>query len=78
MRRDQPVYRMFAQMRSWLRAMSQRGVHTRADMIRALGARDGKPLMAGLTGNLTFGPDHGRVDEPIVYVVEGADIRALR
>jgi ABC-type branched-subunit amino acid transport system substrate-binding protein len=60
------------------RAMSQRGVHTRADMIRALGARDGKPLLAGLTGNLTFGPDHGRVDEPIVYVVEGADIHALR
>jgi ABC-type branched-subunit amino acid transport system substrate-binding protein len=60
------------------RAMSQLGVHTRADMIRALGARDGKPLLTGLTGNLTFGPDHGRVDEPIVYVVEGADIHALR
>jgi ABC-type branched-subunit amino acid transport system substrate-binding protein len=59
------------------RAMAQRGARTRADMIRALGAKDGRPLLAGLTGNLTFGPDHGRVDEPIVYVVDGADIRPL-
>jgi ABC-type branched-subunit amino acid transport system substrate-binding protein len=59
------------------RAMAQRGARTRADVIRALGAKDGKPLLAGLTGNLTFGPDHGRVDEPIVYVVDGADIRPL-
>jgi hypothetical protein len=59
------------------RALAQRGARTRADVIRALGAKDGRPLLGGLTGNLTFGPDHGRVDEPIVYVVDGADIRPL-
>jgi hypothetical protein len=58
--------------------MAQQGVKTRAEMVRALGARDGKAILAGLTGNLAFGPDHGRLDAPIIYVVDGDAIRALR
>ena len=58
-----------------LRLLAQQGVHTRADVIRALGAKDGKSILVGLTGNLAFGPDHGRIDSPNVYVVDGSDIR---
>ncbi len=61
-----------------LRAMTQRGARTRSDVIRALGVGGGVPVLQGLTGNVTFGPDHGRVDEPLVYVVDGNDIRIAR
>ena len=30
----------------------------------------------GVTGTIRFGADHGRVDVPVVYVVEGDEIRA--
>jgi ABC-type branched-subunit amino acid transport system substrate-binding protein len=60
------------------RLMAQQGIKTRADLIQALGSRDGKALLTGLTGNLAFGPDHGRLDAPIIYVVDGDAIRALR
>jgi hypothetical protein len=32
----------------------------------------------GLTGALRFGPDHGRVDAPRVYAVEGEQIRLAK
>jgi len=64
-----------------LRAVIDRGARTRGDVVKALAAApsDRAPaLLQGLTGNLTFGPDHGRTDAPLVYVVDGDDIRALR
>lgn len=61
-----------------LRAITQRGAHTRGDVVRALGAGGGAPVLQGLTGNVTFGPDHGRVDSPLVYLVDGDDIHAVR
>jgi hypothetical protein len=32
----------------------------------------------GLTGAMRFGPDHGRVDPPRVYVVEGGEIKVAK
>lgn len=61
-----------------LRAVTTRGAHTRADVIKALGTSGGAAVLQGLTGALTFGPDHGRTDSPLVYVVAGDDIRATR
>jgi branched-chain amino acid transport system substrate-binding protein len=61
-----------------LRAVTQRGARTRGETVKALSVAGGVPLLQGLTGDVTFGPDHGRVDIPRIYLVEGDDIRALR
>jgi hypothetical protein len=47
-------------------------------VVRALGGAGGAPVLQGLTGNVTFGPDHGRVDSPLVYLVDGDDIHVVR
>ena len=60
-----------------LRAITQRGARTRAEVVKALGV-GGAPVLQGLTGNVTFGPDHARVDRPLVYVVEGDEIHTVR
>ena len=54
-----------------------RGARTRGDLVRVLGT-PGTAHLPGLTGNVTFGPDHGRVDSPFVYLVEGQDIRQVK
>ena len=54
-----------------------RGARTRGDLVRVLGT-PGTAHLPGLTGNVTFGPDHGRVDNPFVYLVDGQDIRHLK
>jgi ABC-type branched-subunit amino acid transport system substrate-binding protein len=56
-----------------LRAAVERGARTRADVLRALGSES----FEGVTGTLKFGPDHGRVDPPLVYTVEGDEIRTF-
>jgi len=67
-----------------LRAVTGRGALTRADVVSALGgaggvgSAGGAPLLQGLTGDLTFGPDHGRIDGPRVYQVDGDTIHAVR
>ena len=61
-----------------LRAVTGRGARTRGDVVKALGSVGGGPVLQGLTGNVAFGPDHGRVDSPLVYVVDGDDIHAVR
>jgi hypothetical protein len=60
-----------------LRAVVGQGARTRGDVVKALGAV-GTPMLRGLTGDVTFGPDHGRADSPRVYVVAGDDIHRLR
>jgi ABC-type branched-subunit amino acid transport system substrate-binding protein len=57
-----------------LRAATDAGAHTRADVLKALGSGS----FEGLTGAMRFGPDHGRVDPPRVYVVEGGEIRLAK
>jgi len=57
-----------------LRAAAATGAHTRADVLQTLAAG----TFDGLTGTLRFGPDHGRVDQPLVYVVDGDQIRLSR
>jgi ABC-type branched-subunit amino acid transport system substrate-binding protein len=59
---------------SVLRGAVERGARTRADMIRILSTQS----FEGLTGDVRFGPDHNRVDSPIIYVVEGDSIRMLK
>jgi hypothetical protein len=49
------------------------GAHTRGDVLGALGGG----TFDGLTGAMRFGPDHGRVDSPRIYVVSGDDIKPL-
>jgi len=61
-----------------LRAVTGRGARTRGDVVKALGAAGSPALLQGLTGNIAFGPDHGRVDSPLVYVVAGDEIRAAK
>jgi branched-chain amino acid transport system substrate-binding protein len=61
-----------------LRTIAQRGAHTRADVIKVLGGSGATPVLQGLTGDITFGPDHSRTDSPYIYVVDGDDIHALR
>ncbi|HEY7374703.1 MAG TPA: penicillin-binding protein activator [Polyangia bacterium] len=56
------------------RAVTAAGAHTRADVLNALGAG----TFAGLTGEMRFGADHGRVDPPRIYVVAGDDIKTYR
>lgn len=60
-----------------LRATTERGAKTRGDVIKALSSAGKTPVVRGLTGDLTFGPDHARVDLPLVYTVEGEEIREL-
>ena len=50
------------------------GAKTRRDLAQALAGG----TFEGLTGAMRFGPSHGRVDPPRVYVVDGADIKLLR
>jgi ABC-type branched-subunit amino acid transport system substrate-binding protein len=56
-----------------LRATVERGARTRADVLRVLASES----FEGVTGTLKFGPDHGRADAPLVYTVEGDEIRAV-
>ena len=55
------------------RAVTAAGARTRADVLRALGGG----TFEGLTGGLRFGPEHGRIDPPRVYVVDGDEIKPL-
>ena len=55
------------------RAVTAAGAHTRGDVLSALGGG----TFEGLTGSMHFGPDHGRIDPPRVYVVSGDDIKPL-
>jgi branched-chain amino acid transport system substrate-binding protein len=57
-----------------LRGATETGARTRSEVLKALAGGS----FAGLTGNVRFGPDHGRVDPPMVYVVDGDQIRTLR
>jgi hypothetical protein len=59
---------------SILRGVVERGGRTRADALRLLGSG----RFEGVTGDIRFGPDHGRVDLPLVYVVDGDSIRLLK
>jgi hypothetical protein len=38
----------------------------------------GSERFEGMTGEVRFGPDHGRVDPPLIYFVEGDSIRLLK
>src|SRR5580765_3432204 len=53
------------------RAVTAAGAHTRGDVLSALGGG----TFDGLTGSLRFGPDHGRVDPPRLYVIAGDEIK---
>ena len=55
------------------RAVTAAGAHTRGDVLNALGGG----TFDGLTGAMRFGPDHGRIDPPRIYVVSGDDIKPL-
>jgi len=55
----------------------RQGARTRGDLVKALGTAN-MPVLHGLTGNVTFGPDHGRVDSPLVYAVDGDDIHLAK
>jgi ABC-type branched-subunit amino acid transport system substrate-binding protein len=55
------------------RAVTAAGAHTRGDVLSALGGG----TFDGLTGAMRFGPDHGRIDSPRIYVVSGDDIKPL-
>jgi len=57
-----------------LRGATETGARTRSEVLKAVQGGS----FAGLTGNVRFGPDHGRVDPPLVYVVDGDQIRTLR
>jgi branched-chain amino acid transport system substrate-binding protein len=63
---------------SLFRAVTERGARTRSDVVKALSAAGGGVVLQGLTGDLAFGPDHARVDPPLVYMVEGDEIRPMR
>jgi branched-chain amino acid transport system substrate-binding protein len=57
-----------------LRGAVERGARTRADVVRLLASQ----TFEGLTGDIRFGPDHARIDPPLVYVVDGSTIRAMK
>jgi branched-chain amino acid transport system substrate-binding protein len=57
-----------------LRNAVQRGAKTRADLVRVLGSQ----TFEGLTGDIRFGRDRTRIDPPLIYVVEGDTMRALK
>ena len=56
---------------SVLRGAVERGARTRADVLHMLTTQS----FEGLTGDVRFGPDHGRIDPPLIYVVDGDNIR---
>jgi ABC-type branched-subunit amino acid transport system substrate-binding protein len=57
-----------------LRGAVERGARTRAEALRLVaGGR-----FEGVTGDIRFGPDHGRIDPPLIYVVDGDSIRVLK
>jgi len=56
----------------------RQGARTRGDVVKVLSGGATTPLLQGLTGSVTFGPDHGRTDSPIVYVVDGTSIHAVK
>ena len=53
------------------RAVTGAGARTRAEVLNALGAG----TFEGLTGAMRFGPDHGRIDPPRLYVITGDEIK---
>ena len=53
------------------RAVTAAGARTRADVLSALGAGD----VRRPDRRLRFGPDHGRVDPPRLYVIAGDEIK---
>jgi ABC-type branched-subunit amino acid transport system substrate-binding protein len=57
-----------------LRGAVERGARSRADILRMLSTQ----TFEGLTGDIHFGPDHGRTDPPLVYVVDGDSIHILK
>jgi ABC-type branched-subunit amino acid transport system substrate-binding protein len=57
-----------------LRTAVERGARTRADLLRALGGG----VFEGATGDVRFGPEHGRIDTPTLYVVDGTTIRTFK
>ena len=57
-----------------LRGAVERGARSRADVLRMLSTQ----TFEGLTGDIHFGPDHSRIDPPLVYVVDGDSIRVLK
>ena len=57
-----------------LRATTETGARTRSEVLKALATGS----FPGLTGTVRFGPDHGRIDPPLVYVVDGDQIKTLR
>jgi ABC-type branched-subunit amino acid transport system substrate-binding protein len=59
---------------SILRGAVERGARTRADVLRLVA----NERFEGLTGDIRFGPDHVRVDPPLIYVVDGDRIRLLK
>jgi ABC-type branched-subunit amino acid transport system substrate-binding protein len=54
-----------------LKGAVERGARTRADVLRILTSQS----FEGLTGDIRFGPDHSRIDSPIIYVVDGDNFR---
>jgi ABC-type branched-subunit amino acid transport system substrate-binding protein len=59
---------------SALRAAAGAGARTRADVLKTLAAGS----FEGLTGAMRFGPDHGRIDPPRLYTVDGDQIKLAR
>jgi ABC-type branched-subunit amino acid transport system substrate-binding protein len=57
-----------------LRGAVERGARSRADVLRILSTQ----TFEGLTGDIHFGPDHSRIDPPLVYVVDGDSIHVLK
>ncbi len=57
-----------------LRGATETGAHTRSEVLKTLASG----AFPGLTGTVRFGPDHGRIDPPMVYIVDGDQIRTLR
>ena len=57
-----------------LRGAVERGARSRADVLRVLSTQ----TFEGLTGDIRFGPDHSRIDPPLVYVVDGDSIHILK
>jgi len=57
-----------------LRGAVERGAKSRAEVLRMLSTQ----TFEGLTGDIRFGPDHSRIDPPLVYVVDGDSIQILK
>ncbi len=56
-----------------LRTTVERGATSRADVLRLLQSQS----YESVTGTIRFGADHARIDPPLVYVVDGEDIKTL-